>query len=325
MAGTFIIRPALLTQNDNWFGIGGTVLAGFQNSAGGNPKCQNGPGTNALARLAFFGNCIYLDGSLVPIAFEDLPPGFTPLTATVKSQGSNGGVPAGQLFYQAGPVGEEAAVNQFYTYEVEQPPPMASILTIYSNGMGQRSVALVGTAFSLSQNLRVEGTYDLVAFNFTYSKQTTRSIVAPFVISPGEQVTLSSPSTPVIPPALNFEEMSEIKIQYIDLDGATQTIQLLNSVYVITWTAFFFIFFFPELPRKKKNTPVILVGVGNGTQFSGSVTLMTLEILIEDGTGIYRIVADKTNDTFYVDSTIDDTTADVMIPKPFGKTGFIGG
>jgi hypothetical protein len=323
MAGTFIIRPTILGQNDNWFGIGGTVLQGFQNSAGGNPKCQNGPGTNALARLTFFGDCIYLDGSLVPIAFTDLPSGFTPITATVKAQASNGGAPAGQLFFQAGPVGEEAALNQFYVYEVEQPPPMASILTIYSNGMGIRSVALAGTAFSLAQNARVEGTYDLLAFQWTLDTVTP--------VNPGDTISLSSPSGTPIPPALNFTELSEVSVNYIDRDGNLQFIIITlvfpngTTQYGITWSENAYSFILPPLPGLDASQPVAIMGVGDGTQFSGSVMLGVLDILIENGSGIYRIIADKTNDTLYVNSAVDDTTADVRIPDPFAKTGFIGG
>lgn len=63
----------------------------------------------------------------------------------------------------------------------------------------------------------------------------------------------------------------------------------------------------------------------NGTTFSGSVKLGLLKILTTQASGIYRIVADKTNDTLYINNPNDNTTANFAFPDPFIKTGFIGG
>lgn len=60
--------------------------------------------------------------------------------------------------------------------------------------------------------------------------------------------------------------------------------------------------------------------------FSGSVLLGVLTMLDAANTsGIYRIVTDKTADTIYLSSDVGALTADVAIPMPFARTGFIGG
>lgn len=58
-----------------------------------------------------------------------------------------------------------------------------------------------------------------------------------------------------------------------------------------------------------------------GTQFSGSVALGNFVILEAEGSGIYRFVANKRNDTLY-STARDGSTYDVKIPNPGGKTGF---
>lgn len=64
--------------------------------------------------------------------------------------------------------------------------------------------------------------------------------------------------------------------------------------------------------------PVILIA---GRQFGGNVPLGSFTIIYADGSGLYRFVLGKTNDTIY-DGDRDGTTYDVKIPNPGGKTGF---
>jgi hypothetical protein len=70
----------------------------------------------------------------------------------------------------------------------------------------------------------------------------------------------------------------------------------------------------PETP-----TPVVIICGGPG--FSGSVTLGNFVILVANGSGLYRFVMGKTNDTLYSVAR-DGTTYDVKIPNPGGKTAF---
>jgi hypothetical protein len=62
-----------------------------------------------------------------------------------------------------------------------------------------------------------------------------------------------------------------------------------------------------------------------GTQFTGSVKLGNLIILLENASGIYRIVPNKTNDTLYINSNSVSETTDIKMPNPFAKGGYIGG
>src|SRR5260221_234007 len=110
MTGTFIIRPAIQTLGGSPFKLsdgtpnnradwenvtypvntilqsmqGVTDLYGLRAIAKYNQLPVQDVHFNDTLRFAFFDKCIYLDGSLVPIAFTELPAGFTPLTASVQ-------------------------------------------------------------------------------------------------------------------------------------------------------------------------------------------------------------------------------------------------
>lgn len=64
--------------------------------------------------------------------------------------------------------------------------------------------------------------------------------------------------------------------------------------------------------------PVILIA---GTQFSGNVPLGNFNIIIANGSGLYRFTLGQTHDKIYT-AARDGTTYDVKIPDPGGKTGF---
>ena len=70
-------------------------------------------------------------------------------------------------------------------------------------------------------------------------------------------------------------------------------------------------------PYNPPNQPII-TGDG-GMDFNGDVPLLA----VEDLSGIYTLVPNKRNDTFY--TGIAATTVDVKIPNPLYKTGYIGG
>lgn len=100
------------------------------------------------------------------------------------------------------------------------------------------------------------------------------------------------------------------------------------------WTSIFFSFLLPgSVPTDTLITvslestafPAIPAPAGIGTQFSGSVKLGVLKILTTSASGIYKIETDKTDDTIYINSPTDNTTAEVKIPYPHIVTGFIGG
>lgn len=153
---------------------------------------------------------------------------------------------------------------------------------------------------------------DMSVAGLTFGGQYTTmtiSISAPNPTHNGDIVTLTGPS---------------------GLDGVA-SIQLINGSNLTTVLAADFISqsatqLVFRIPLFYNNPGTVnLIGIGNGVQFSGSVTLGTLTVLIENGSGVYEIVPGKTNDTIYTNSGTDATTTDVAIPNPFAETGFVGG
>lgn len=79
------------------------------------------------------------------------------------------------------------------------------------------------------------------------------------------------------------------------------------------------------IPEDSDPQPVtVVLNDPTGTQFSGTVPLGTLFVITANGSGIYRIVTNKTNDTIY-SSVRDGSTYDTKIPNPKFKTGFVRG
>jgi hypothetical protein len=126
------------------------------------------------------------------------------------------------------------------------------------------------------------------------------------VVEPGQTITITS--DPEDPDALLLDELT-IEFGGVPIIPTTQTTYLL-------------IFFIPfDYPL----TGVLaLDAIGNGVQFSGSVALGSLEILITDASGIYVLKPGQAFDKLYA-SERDGSTRTVKIPDPFIKTGFIGG
>ncbi len=139
-------------------------------------------------------------------------------------------------------------------------------------------------------------------------------------------ITLTSP-TSGSPTPLNFTKISAINLVFAD--NITNPLQVANvsipiaSTDIIAQTANLFTFYIPQSfydiliiiffrwfkinPRPKSiEIPIHIYGTGDGTQFSGSIDLGTLIVLVIDGSGIYKIVKDKTNDTIY-SSDVDGT------------------
>ncbi len=128
--------------------------------------------------------------------------------------------------------------------------------------------------------------------------------------------------------------ISAVTFSWIDSNNAAQSSVVTFDDFE-DWTWFYFWFYLPDdLPLgtlisvdlTSDAFPAIpIVGGGTGTEFSGSVKLGTIQILTTLGSGIYRLVSGKTNDTMYINNPNDATTEDFAIPDPSGKTGLIGG
>jgi hypothetical protein len=164
--------------------------------------------------------------------------------------------------------------------------------------------------WNIAAQVSVDANLTITLAHTITGEYTTMDITldAPNPAHNGDTVTLTAPS---------------------GLDGVA-SIQLINGTDIVTVLAADFVsqsatelvFLIPIY----FNFPgtVNLIGIGNGVQFSGSVTLGTLTVLIENGSGVYEIVRGKTNDTIYSNSASGNTTTDVAIPNPFGRTGFVG-
>lgn len=92
---------------------------------------------------------------------------------------------------------------------------------------------------------------------------------------------------------------------------------------ILTFTSSRFKFIMPTgLGIPYGGRRLMLVGKGLGAFFVGKVPLQQYNITLVDGSGLYTLVEDKRNDTYYDRSTTPVTTVDLKIPTPFVKTGF---
>lgn len=271
-------------------------------------------------RLLFSGSCIYLDGSLTPIAFAGLPSGFTALSASVKidSPSQSGPSSGSNDYYMQWQTGVNGTVNTpSYDISFSGTPP--TMLDILSEGMGIRCNIVVSDPSDVGSiggfpnglcNFRIEGTYSAVSYTFDLE-------------IPDEPVDTGSPITvtsdPTDPLAIDFEQVTGISIDYTDDNGDPQSISVTSITKQDTNELIFLI---PDLTSIGTPPGVIIINI-TSSQFSGSVTLGKLiTIYFINAPGIYRLVADKTSDTLY--DVENGGTVDVKIPDPFWETGFIG-
>jgi len=175
-------------------------------------------------------------------------------------------------------------------------------LNVINDGFGIKCVFATGG--SVGQQFFtavIDGTYDIVSFLFTLDP------VSGSDVDVDDLITITSPGTDI----------------FTDLDLSQLTIPMAcGTVVPITQTQTLFTFRIPAACTGAG--AVSIVATGNGVQFSGTITLGSLTILLTNASGIYTLVPGKTNDTLY-DSARDGTTRNVRIPDPFAKTGFIGG
>lgn len=288
------------------------------------------PGSyNNTLRFNCIGDCIYLDGSLTPISYNTLPAGFNPLTASVEIDIAGTSVPGGggvaNYFLQQGIIGDGPVNTNSFPYEFTPIPP--TMLAIVNNGMGLKinltvdtnpDVGSIGSVF----NFRIEGTYEISSFSVTLD---------PIPTPPIQRIQISISSLGPEEGGMDLSQlitdygdgMSGINIQYTDHSGPDPVIITINipTINILFISETSMIFSLPDVfPFVNEDMTVIVTG--NGQQFSGTVSLGVLQILNEDASGIYKIVKNKTCDTFY-DRSSD--TMDVMIPQPLIRTGYIGG
>ncbi len=323
--GTYVIQTAL-TVDEN---TGGDILGGgFActatdvarlngiNSANVAIACENTRACNPFApslsaqtfRLGhnLSSNIISLDGA-AKISFNNLPAGFLISTETVKFHFTNPGTSfsSGSLFLQFDALTESPAILMGFggaagIKSFDHPFPL-SVLGLFTDGFGFR---ISGAPTLPAENWFYQIYDGSLSGNFTLL--TTSISILPNPAVEDDIISITGDG--------NLTDITRIKGK----DNDDNVIVDVDSADFIQWTLTLIRFRF-HAPGY--SGPLIL----EGTTFSGSVFLGSIEILLVDGSGIYRIIANKRNDTIYeASSAPSPVTVDVAIPTPFAKTGFIG-
>lgn len=285
------------------------------------------PSISGLLRFDFdqSTSIISLDGNPA-ISFNNLPAGFVPLTC-IFSLVSFGTQTAGpnNVFLQMdsfteGPVFQPPILPPYLIGVVSYSPP-PTMFDIIHNGCGIR-VAFAGSNESVAVcGFSFTGTYDIQSFSWTITNPDIPVKAGPKKFrTPSTStnlidnvITITSPSgpPPPDPPALDFTKLNTatpITLKFVAEDGTLVTFNIpLISVTVLTANLLTFLIPITLIPVIIQYYPsglparlsISIFANGNGTQFSGSIQLGTLTLLIADGSGIYRIILDKTSDTIY--------------------------
>jgi len=293
-------------------------------------------------------DCILLSGQFVgPFSFASLPPGIIPISAVLvfivtgalysSSGAANTSFVRAIGTWDGSSLGTEFILNSGHAYTpnpdvISNPIDIGfdlflvanpSILDLFSgisrvNFIFQDNGELGGgSGNSGYQHASITALYIEGEYNTAQSFQFM--LITP-TIRPNIGSTITVTSNPDDPTALLLDQLTEIDVQYYNTLGVLTTVIIPAAAF--TYSSPYLLTF--ALPAIDTSPIIIILGVGNGTQFSGSTTLGELvTIFFTDGTGIYTLVKDKRNDTLYVQDLNPIQTIDVKIPDPFIKTGFL--
>jgi hypothetical protein len=274
----------------------------------------------ASAVYSAIGACFSLDGGAA-VDINGLPTGFNLITGSISR---NGGVAAAAAFCFMSNVLDSITASASFAGSSMFPGPYTvsgtaggaqhnltinglfgpfspldinGFLTLTINAtVGGSGVGLQGTVYDL---VKISGTYEAFQFTWTFGQDGDS-------VSPGDIITVTS--DPGDPDAM-------------DLTQVTLTMTC-GIIVPITQTANLLTFAVPATCDGDGAQTV--VATGNGVQFSGSVDLGDLIVLLINGSGIYTLVPGQTVDELY-SNLRDGTTTDVKIPNPTARTGFVGG
>jgi hypothetical protein len=142
--------------------------------------------------------------------------------------------------------------------------------------------------------------------------------------------TNNSSSNPDGSIPLDFTLLTSLVVKYTNLSSVVETITI-SGVYnvnfqplypsVIVWTPYLYEFMLPILPGVDITKTISVIATGS--QLSGSVILGTLTLTVINGAGIYIIIPGQTYDVIYVNTPINNTTAQIRISDPTIQTGFL--
>ena len=301
-SGTYTLILSLgsvvpLSFGSNWTKVGNAWILGAR--AG----CVDAGVYNASIEFSFVGGTNWqLAGDVVgTFAFAGLPAGFTPTSALgVCSVVLNNGSGLCTFTVQMGGetfAADATSANIFTGQSALDLNNDNIIITGHTqNNCGDNvSINPLGT------NITISGTWTAFAFTWDFPQDGEE-----IDIQDDPLVTITSGTDPLTD--LNLEELT-IAMGSCPIEIVTQTPTLLVF----------------RVPASCSGDGTLdVVATGNGVQFSGSVTLGTLDILLTNASGIYKLTMGKRNDTLY-SSARDGSTYNVKIPNPKAKTGFIGG
>lgn len=362
--GTFILRPVSVSANDGEWQVrlnGGAVTPNPTNPqlvaavqvdnllAHTELIIPNGTPGSPDVSYSCIGLGIYLDGSPTPTDTNNLPLGFTVISANVRGQIActatsisflRDNSPVATFLGPIGITSVDVALGAISTVSL-----INSILGVSgsSAGVGQVEAAgiriegeYIASSFAITLNpasgdvepgqiIRATGS-NILGINFV---GTVGNKVIPLVTKPdGPDVLIEVPYPPtddcvdclttdcvdcddcftVCNEDLESEECAECMAACLAcLEQCLEDVDLAENCDNSSGTP-------PEID-------IVIICGDPGNQFSGSVPLGTFTIIVANGSGIYRFVDGKTNDTVYT-AERDGTTLDIKIPNPFGKSGF---
>jgi len=191
------------------------------------------------------------------------------------------------------------------------------ILSSNNISASQFNTLTIGTAAAGSTTVDLSGNVSVLIVTNNWSMIVTWSqafrwtLETPGPVVIGSPIVITSPDEDLCP---NLEGI-QIIVGGETFDVPNQYIEICTPDRVVFTVP-------PEIGNSGGTAQIVAVikpPSGGGTIFVGIIT-----ILIENASGIYRIIKDKTADTLY-DRDTPGATINVRIPNPFAKTGFIGG
>lgn len=186
---------------------------------------------------------------------------------------------------------------------------------VFDTTMGiSAHVSTVVDASGFTPNLRIDEIY-------------IEGIYTLLVLSVTSDVQNAGPLGEVVINGLNLDFFDEFSVNWYD-EGVTDPLGF-NTIpippnNIVTHTNVLLTIRIPEGVPLNVQLQIMAVQT-SGVNFTGSVLLTQINTQLVDGSGIYKLVPGKTNDTYYDRSVAPVGTLDLKIPDPFIRTGFFKG
>lgn len=145
-----------------------------------------------------------------------------------------------------------------------------------------------------------------------YVLWSTQLTLTPSDALPGDLITLTDGAN-------QLDQIVSLSAVQIDEDGNIVEV----PIVIISQTPGQITFNLPLSGLLPGEFPTAIIGLLDGVEFDGSVLLGILQAIYADGSGIYTLVPNKTNDTLYDRSVTPSVTIDVKIPNPIVKIGLL--